>query len=253
MNTSVLQLALREIRVALTLPKTRVLLLALVFLLAFSGPFGTMDLLPFLPRIIYWAVIVLLTYCSGVLVFFVMSSKQRPLWQEAVVNGFLNGMFVSIVLLTANWVALGVTPFDAEYLVNILVYSFGVSVVIFGVLGVLRHPVQEQTVPQTPALLKRLDLNKRGALVSMTVRDHYVEVTTSKGTSLILMRLSDAIAETIPIKGFQIHRSHWVAQGQIENVRRQGDRAIVTLKNGAELPASRSNLKALKEAGLLVR
>ncbi len=251
-NTTPVQLALRELRTLLGARKTQGVLVALIALLAFSGPFGTIDFLPFAPRLIYWAVIVVLTYCSGMLVFFLTHNKTRRLWQAALINGMLNGILVSLILLTVNWVAMHDMPFDLSYMMQMLSYSFGVSIIVFAVLGMLGHLEVAESGPQSPAILQRLELNKRGALVSMTVQDHYVEVTTTKGTSLLLMRLSDAIGETGPTQGFQIHRSHWVAMNQIENIRRQGDRAIVTLKNGSELPASRSNLKQLKDAGLLL-
>lgn len=251
MNTPPVQLALRDLRALLGAQKNQGVLAALIVLLAFSGPFGTIDLLPFAPRLIYWAVIVVLTYCSGMLVFFLTSNTSRPLWLAAVINGGVNGVFVSLILLGVNFLALHANPFDGAYILKMMTYSFGVSVIIFAVLGMLNHPVSVVKPAQKPALIARLELNKRGALVSMTVQDHYVEVTTTKGKSLLLMRLSDAIREAEPTSGLQIHRSHWVALNQIENVRRQGERAIVTLKNGTDLPASRSNLKRLKDAGMM--
>ncbi len=250
MNTTAVQLALRELRGLLTSTKAQGVLAAVIALLAFSGPFGTIYLLPFAPRLIYWAVIVLLTFSSGMLVYF-LNNKRDPWWRSVLINGMINGVIVSLILLTVNAVAMGDVDFEPAYVLKMLSYSFGVSIIVFAVLGLLHYPVSTEQEPEQPVIMKRLELNKRGALVSMTVQDHYVELTTTKGASLLLMRLSDAIAETAPTKGLQIHRSHWVALNQIENVRRQGDRAIVSLKNGAELPASRSNLKQLKDAGLL--
>ena len=43
------------------------------------------------------------------------------------------------------------------------------------------------------------------------MEDHYVRVFTDAGESLILLRLSDAMAEVRDVPGLQIHRSHWVA------------------------------------------
>ena len=65
------------------------------------------------------------------------------------------------------------------------------------------------------------------------------------------MRLADAIAETGDTAGLQVHRSHWVALDQVRGVRREGDRAILSMAHGPDIPASRSNIAALKEAGLL--
>ena len=65
------------------------------------------------------------------------------------------------------------------------------------------------------------------------------------------MRLSDAVKEVGPNPGAQVHRSHWVSFDQVENVRRTSDRAILTMRSGAEIPVSRANLPKIKEAGLL--
>ena len=115
-------------------------------------------------------------------------------------------------------------------------------------------PQREAVSPattQSPALLDRLPFDKRGPLLALSVSDHYVEVRTSKGHELLLMRLSDAIRETAPEPGLQIHRSHWVAKSAVQSARRDGARAFLTLIDGTEVPASRTYLPALKEAGLL--
>ena len=51
--------------------------------------------------------------------------------------------------------------------------------------------------------------------------------------------------------GFQVHRSHWVSLAQVRSVRRDGARAVLTMSDGRDIPVSRSNIAAVKEAGLL--
>jgi len=72
-----------------------------------------------------------------------------------------------------------------------------------------------------------------------------------QGESLVLLRLSDAIREVGDTAGAQVHRSHWVAWDAITAARREGDRAILTLKTGTEIPVSRANLGKIKDAGFL--
>ncbi|MCB1397271.1 MAG: LytTR family transcriptional regulator, partial [Rhodobacteraceae bacterium] len=86
----------------------------------------------------------------------------------------------------------------------------------------------------------------------LSVQDHYVEVVTTRGRELLLMRLSDAIAETEGCAGLQVHRSHWVALDQVQAAHRDGARAVLTLSDGREIPVSRTYVPAAKEAGLLV-
>ena len=78
-----------------------------------------------------------------------------------------------------------------------------------------------------------------------------LRVATSTGTDLILMRLSDAMDETGDVAGMQVHRSHWVATGEVTAARRDGARAILTLSDGRDIPVSRTYVPAVKEAGLL--
>ena len=35
----------------------------------------------------------------------------------------------------------------------------------------------------------------------MSMQDHYVEVTTTRGTEMVLMRFSDAIKDVAPVDG----------------------------------------------------
>ena len=67
------------------------------------------------------------------------------------------------------------------------------------------------------------------------------------------MRLSDAMKEVGTTHGAHVHRSHWAAFDQVASVRREGDRAVLTMKTGIEIPVSRANISQIKEAGLLPR
>jgi DNA-binding LytR/AlgR family response regulator len=68
---------------------------------------------------------------------------------------------------------------------------------------------------------------------------------------LILLRLSDAMAEVRDVRGLQIHRSHWVATHAVDRIERLSDgRLRVHLVNGLTLPVSRTFVRAVREAGL---
>jgi DNA-binding LytR/AlgR family response regulator len=101
--------------------------------------------------------------------------------------------------------------------------------------------------------LDRLALAKRGTLIALSVEDHYVRVRTDRGEAMVLMRLSDAIGETAPVKGLRVHRSHWVALDAVVAAKRRGDGAILTMAAGPEIPVSRANVAAIRDAGLLPR
>ena len=101
-----------------------------------------------------------------------------------------------------------------------------------------------------PRFLDRLPLKLRGGLLyAVQAEDHYLRLHTSKGQDLILLRLSDAVAELEGIEGAQTHRSWWVAKDAVEAAKRGDGRAVLTLKGGVEVPVSRAYARGLREAG----
>ena len=106
------------------------------------------------------------------------------------------------------------------------------------------------TAPAAFPFADRLPVKLRaGIIYAVSAEDHYLRLHTSKGQDLILMRLSDAVAELEGIEGAQTHRSWWVARGAVEDTRRTDGRAVLTLTGGVEAPVSRAYAKALREAG----
>ena len=77
-------------------------------------------------------------------------------------------------------------------------------------------------------------------LVALEMEDHYARVHTTLGSTLILMRLRDAIGELGPGSGLQVHRSWWVAQGAVARVERTGGRLTLVLRNDLQVPVSKT-------------
>jgi DNA-binding LytR/AlgR family response regulator len=102
--------------------------------------------------------------------------------------------------------------------------------------------------PAPPKFLARIPLKLRGAeLWAVEAEDHYLRLHTSKGQDLILMRLADAVDELEGVEGAQVHRSWWVARDAITGARRGDGRATLTLKDGCEVPVSRTYARILRE------
>ena len=120
-----------------------------------------------------------------------------------------------------------------------------------GVLAFYSNNKKPSQRTETVHVLQRLPIEKRGELISMTVMDHYVEVTTTRGKHLILMRFNDAITEIPPHLGLQIHRSYWVASDQVQAHRRDGKQLLLITTAQDALPVSRRYRKAVFMAGLL--
>ncbi|MFW2542530.1 LytTR family DNA-binding domain-containing protein [Primorskyibacter sp. 2E107] len=256
------QSALREWRAHFSHPVTWVITGGIGLILALAGPFGTDRLLSLPGRMAYWLVLVVATYAAGVLVSAAVRRRLAgmPTVAAVLIEALAIGTAICGVVLGQNALVFGWVP-DASEMPEFLGTLFSIALIVTGGLHVAaRHrsgpPVEAIRPPETPApppILERLPLDKRGALLALSVEDHYVRVQTTRGEELILMRLSDAIREVGDTPGARVHRSHWAAFGQVKAARREGDRAILTMTNGTEVPVSRTNVTRIREAGLLPR
>ena len=85
-------------------------------------------------------------------------------------------------------------------------------------------------------------------IICLMAELHYLRVVTSKGQSLVLYNLRDAIAELSPETGIQTHRSYWAAYGHVvKRVTRDG-RTFLVMDDGSEVPVSRRRAPAVKKA-----
>lgn len=252
MNTAHLHFTLRQLRRRFSSPAPLAALAAVALVLGVSGPFGTISF-GLLARLAYWAAVVPLTYGLGFFGSFMLHPlfAHRPIWLRILGHACGSAVLVAAAMAALN-TGLGLyiggpraaaIGFAAIYIICAAVEA--VDAVI---------AAQGTGAPQTlPAILSRLPLEKRGELLALAVQDHYVMVTTTRGQTLVLMRLSDAIAQCAPIAGVQVHRSHWVAISAVARARRNGDTATLWLVSGAEIPVARARIARVQAAGLLAR
>ncbi len=99
---------------------------------------------------------------------------------------------------------------------------------------------RERFLDRLPATLGR-------DIIYLTVSGHYVNVVTSKGSCLLLMRLSDAIAALGDL-GLQVHRSFWVAHEHVSGVLRRDGRMTLRLTGAHDVPVSRTYMAAVRAA-----
>ena len=109
--------------------------------------------------------------------------------------------------------------------------------------GALRPPL----TPQQARFHARLSRAVSRDVICLEMDDHYVNVYTTGGSCLILMRFADAVAELGGL-GMQVHRSHWVARRHmLATVRRDG-RTMLRVTGGRNVPVSRPYLPAVRAA-----
>jgi hypothetical protein len=102
--------------------------------------------------------------------------------------------------------------------------------------------------PQAPgaAILSRFHIPPGTRLIALSAQEHYTRVVTTTGARLVLLRFSDALRETAPTAGLQVHRSHWVALDAIAAFTRNGREGEILLSNGETVPVSRSYVRDLQ-------
>lgn len=249
-----LQSAKRELHALLASRPVLVAVGAAGIVAGLAGPFGTVDALPLLPRLAYWLVVCAMTYATGAVMVNVLMTRLRargwPRWGAAVVAAIPAGLVIAALVSLLN---LAVFPAPSAADLAALARD-GIAIALVITLAQMvagDRDTPAATGPQTPPILSRLPLDRRGALVALSVQDHYTQVATTRGRTLVLMRLGDAIVETAPTPGLQVHRSHWIAIQQVRAARREGARAVLTMSDGQDIPVSRSRVAAVREAGLL--
>lgn len=262
-----LQLTKRELRAMALSPRFWAALLGVGLVLGLVGPFGTYGEMRLAPRIAYWLAMAVSTYFAGSLtVTFLVGlwsphDRANPL--ANLIAGAIAGLPVAALAWFLNWFGaafenpasfLQLLPYCSAIgaITAILVAAFSKQAAIAArTEEALRAQVPRDVAAARPRILDRLPADKRGALQRMTVQDHYVDVHTDRGRTLVLIRLADAIAEAEGVDGLQVHRSHWVARDAIAGVERKDGALRITLKDGSVLPVSRTFATAVREAGLV--
>ncbi len=257
MNDTPLHSTLRELHRLAREPRNWVVLALLSAVVGLVGPFGTFEAMPPLPRIAYWTAVVVGTALTGTLVAGLVEpvfARYLPRLAAASVAGALAGPPIAGIVYLLNLIIFGAAAVGFDF-IALSLYCAAISAAVTGLGAYLGHhkaaPAASLPPAATPTLLERLPPARRGRLVHLAVADHYVDVTTDRGTSLVLIRLSDAIRETAPVPGLQVHRSHWVARDAVRRGFRQDGKPVLELENGTLVPVSRSYLADVRAAGWL--
>jgi len=225
--------------------------------LALVGALGT-DEAPLLSRFIFWIPLMI----GGASIGHLMSQAASRIPRAGAhpwLFGALLALAVSVPVTLLVWAHAGWVLGTNIPLRNLHMLYGPVLIISVGMTAMMVMVSQPGAVTHAPAggaevkparFLERFPAKLKGALLyAVSSEDHYLRLHTSKGSDLILMRLSDAIAELEGLEGAQTHRSWWVAKDAVESARRDGDKMMLTLKGGAEAPVSRPNVRPLREAG----
>lgn len=262
MTDGPLQFTMRELQRLVSAPRFWGAIAGASVLLGIVGPFGTYDALRLPGRLAYWAAVATATYLTGFAsVHLLWRLLPMPRLSPAPVYalyGAAAGLPATLVVWGLNAAVFptgGGIPF-LPLLGSTVAIGAVVSTLVAGfsmqyeeARRVTAEP-SSSSGPTRPRILDRLPPHLRGELSHMSMQDHYVDIRTDRGGTLVLMRLADAIAETEGVEGLQIHRSHWVATAQVAQSVQVGGRLMLKMRDGTLLPVSRSYVADARAAGL---
>ena len=263
MNVQEPQSTNRETPVFLSLPGQGAMLLCLVALFTVTGPFGTYDTLGPLARLGYWSVALGVNWlvCASVnmLALGYLTGASWPRQALAVAGLSLltaipgtGVVFTAEAVFRPGYVAAGTLP--TVYL-SVTVLMFAITSLIMRLAASRRPampgPPEARLTGAAERFLDRLPEKIGRDIVCLSMADHYVEVFTTLGSTLILMRFADAVAALEGAGGVRVHRSHWVSRAHVQGVSRRHGRTILRLTGNREIPVSRGYLADARAAGLV--
>ncbi len=212
---------------------------ALALLLAAVSAFGT-DRVDIVPRTFYWALLITVAFLL------------RHMLARALPFGNFGRRALSVAILTAAmtpivWGANALmlrTPLTLLEMALLLPHVAMVGLALEMLMALARGRNGEAAPPAAAVpqgLHPFLPLPLRSSMIeALEAEDHYVRVHTDRGAALLRMRFADAVSRMEGIAGIRTHRSWWINEKAVRDVRRQGSRAFLLLACGAEAPVSRT-------------
>lgn len=109
-------------------------------------------------------------------------------------------------------------------------------------------PAEAGHMPELSGLLDAVPRSLGDDIIRIHAQDHYVELVTAEGSTLLTERFADCVEKLESLEGLQCHRSHWISLGHVRTIERDGSAYICTLSNGDQVPVSRRRYAEMKES-----
>lgn len=230
-------------------------------LTAMAGPYYTLERLSFPERLVYWGINIPLSALTmtflSTFAYRLTEAKSLNWVSVAILAGLAGVLPVTGSVYLSEGIATGFTEGWLDGLgffrqaMSVAPSLVGVTLVVnalfeFRVVGQEGHAPEQPR--QTVTLLQsKLPHHLGHDIIAVQAQDHYVEVTTLKGSAMILMRLGDAVRDLEPLGGLQVHRSWWINPAHLIRTEtcKSGQELVMT--SGLRIPVGRSFRKALKK------
>jgi uncharacterized membrane protein YeaQ/YmgE (transglycosylase-associated protein family) len=233
--------------------------LCIGLIVGYLGPFGSYQM-PLTQRLLYWVILIIV----GNIIFsqsekfckWYFDKKQLNLIVSFILTSLVGSVFLTFFVEYMTHLFLGLQLANPDNFLFLFpkVFILGLTLNIVGYLldqakKNINQPQQRQT--KDNLFINRIPDQLGSELICFCMEDHYLNVHTTKGSHMMLLRMKDALVELEDYNGFQVHRSWWVALDAIEDIKKQSRKATLIMKNGIEVPVSQKYLPLIKEAGLI--
>lgn len=231
--------------------------LAVGLLLGFAGPFGSMTAYSRGERYAFWMAMTVI----GVLLV-VAATALLP--EDKVPTGIKRIALITLLsalplTFVVAWTMSLLSPgrvFTPLRLPTLFAAVSAVQLLIVFALAVAQPtdgtvpepgPVTPVPAPAFPSALLGKVLPELGrAIVALETEDHYLRLHTAAGSTLILMRMADAVALIDPRLGVQVHRRWWVAEEAVASLGNDRQRLVIRLTDGRSIPVGRTFAAAVR-------
>ena len=253
-NDTPLGATLRETRALVRSPHVWAVLAGVIAILSLTGPFDTYGEMSLVARVLYWTLVGLGSFGVGLFCSMITATwaEQRGL-NEALallLGGLTAGLPITALNATINWLVFG-DGILAGFR-DILPVAVPIAVIIaylYELPALRRDGSRTGTAAGTasaaetgavPALVRKLPPEIGRDIVHLQAQDHYVKVTTTKGSTLVLMPLGDAARDLAGLDGLRSHRSWWVRKRHVGGLVRRKGRLFLRTSLGDDIPVGRA-------------
>jgi len=269
-DDTALHFALREMRSFVMRSRFWLILGGACLVAALAGPFYTLERLSFPARLIYWGTTAI---TSGLIMTF-LSLLMRRIgnarglhWSvSSIIAGFVGTLPIMCLIYVANRVSeLDPGPHEFWSLfpyvsVPVVLITVLVNVLIDGAepsSGASNSSENASDEPALPPLapdltasllFSKLPQTLGRDIVSLQAKDHYIDVTTTQGSALILMRLSDAEQDLQEFDGLRVHRSWWISLRHVDRIEKGTSGPELRMVTGQIVPVSRAQRATVRDA-----
>ena len=226
---------------------------ALGLFLTFLGPFRSQEAMTTGPRMLFWLGLVGSGYLLALAALRLIGSRPMQPVYRAVAVAIVSALPQIFIV---GWALVQIRPGRVITVANLPMLFLSV-LAVQALIVMLAAWISSRRVDDADSLAAaegsgrrasgRLARSMRGDLIALQAEDHYVRLHHQSGSTLILHRFRDALAEVEPGAGIQVHRGWWVANRAVVGTFVRGGKRWLKLSNDLEIPVSRTHLRRVIE------